>query len=74
MNGGVRKSVRHVGFFDRVLDTADRARGANKRRLLALGQRFDQAAEGFDQARSALAEGRTQDYLGALVLAECCPP
>ena len=64
-----------LGFFDRVLDTGDRARGENRRRLLALGQRFERATDGFDQARSALADGRTEDYLAALdVLAECCPP
>ena len=63
-----------LGFFDQVLDMAERSRGENRRRLLALGQWFERAAEGFDQARSALAEGRTEDYLAALdLLAECCP-
>lgn len=59
----------------RTVVRADRARGENKRRLLALGQRFERAADGFGQARSALAENRTQDYLAALdLLAQCCPP
>ena len=51
-----------LGFFDRVLDTADRSRGGNRGRLLALGQRFEGAAPGFEQAQSALAEGRAEDY------------
>ena len=64
-----------LGFFDRLLDTADRARGENKRRLLALGQRFERASKGFEQARNALAEGRVPGYLAALdLVAECCPP
>ena len=64
-----------LGFFDRVLDTASRARGKNRQRLLALAQRFERAAAGFEQARNALGEGRTEDYLAALdLLAECCPP
>ena len=64
-----------LAFFDRVLDAASRARGENRQRLLALAQRFERAAEGFERARTALAEGRTDDYLAALDrLAECCPP
>ena len=64
-----------LGFFDRVLDTAHRARGESRRCLLTLGQRFERAAEGFDQARSAVAEGRPEEYLAALdLLAQCCPP
>lgn len=55
-----------LGFFDQVLDTADRSRGENRRHLLALGQRFERAAKGFDQTRSALAEGRTEEYLAVL--------
>ena len=63
-----------LGFFDRVLDTADRPQGENRRRLLAVGQGFEEAAEGFERARIALAEGRTEAYLAVLgLLAECCP-
>ena len=63
-----------LDFFDRVLDTADKARGENKQRLLALAQRFERAAEGTELARTALAEDRTEDYLAALDrLAQCCP-
>ena len=63
-----------VGFFDRVLDTAERSRGENKQQLLALAQRFERAAESFEQARAALTEGRDDDYLAALDrLAQCCP-
>ena len=63
-----------LGFFDQVLDAAERSRGENRRRLLTVAERFERAAEGFDQARSALAEGRTEDYLAALdLLARCCP-
>ena len=63
-----------LGFFDRVLDRAEHSRGENRRRLLALAQRFERAARGSDQARAALAEGRMEDYLAALdLLAECCP-
>ena len=43
----------------------DRARGENRGCPLALGQRVKRAADGFDQARTALAQGRTQDYLSA---------
>ena len=64
-----------LGFFDRVLDQVERARGENRQRLLALAQRFERAAAGFERARTSLAEGRTQDYLAALdLLAQCCSP
>jgi hypothetical protein len=64
-----------LGFFDQVLDAAERSRGENRRRLLAVAERFERAAEGFGRASSALAEGRTEDYLAALdLLAGCCPP
>jgi hypothetical protein len=64
-----------LGFFDQVLDAAERSRGENRRRLLAVAERLERAAEGFGRAHSALAEGRTEDYLAALdILAQCCPP
>ena len=69
-----RLDKKMVDFFDRILDTAERSRGENKQQLLALAQRFEKAAESFEQARAALTEGRTDDYLAALErLATCCP-
>lgn len=44
-------------------------------KMVCVGSPEDCYAEGFDQARTALAEGRTEDYLEALdLLAEFCPP
>ena len=63
-----------LAFFDRVLDTADRSRSDNRRRLLALGQRLERSAGGFDKARSALAGGDAAGYQAALdLIAGCCP-
>ena len=50
-----------LGFFDQVLDAVDRSRGQNRRRLLALGQKFERAAEGFEQARQGLARAGIPD-------------
>ena len=62
-------------YFDRVLDAAERARGDEQTRLLALSNRLEGAAERFEQARQALAGASTPAYLAALnVLAACCPP
>ena len=50
-----------LGFFDRVLDTPEWARGENRRRLVERGRRLERAAEGSDQVRSALAEDRAEE-------------
>lgn len=64
-----------LDYFDRTLDAAERARGDQRDRLVALSTRLEGSAEGFDQARQALSLGDLDAYEAAMdVLAACCPP
>ena len=77
-----------LDWFDRVLDAAERATGADLTVLVALGERLEAAAAGFETARTALlahqqavvadqpsiATRRMAEYLAALeVIETCCP-
>ncbi len=64
-----------LDYFDRTLDAAERARGNQRDRLVALSTRLEGSAEGFEQARQALDLGDLDAYEAAMdVLAACCPP
>ena len=75
-DGPLNRPKHQINYrFDRVLDAAERTRGDEQTRLLSLSNRLEGAAEGFEQARQALARASTPDYQAALdVLAACCPP
>ena len=64
-----------LDYFDRVLDAAERARGNQRDRLVALSDRLEGSAQGFEQAREALGLGDLGAFEAATdVLAACCPP
>ncbi|MCH8275721.1 MAG: hypothetical protein IH851_13130 [Armatimonadetes bacterium] len=77
-----------LDWFDRVLNSEERATGANKEVLKAASDRLEAAAEGFSQASDALAahqraldasqpdvaSQRLSGYMVALeLLLTCCP-